>query len=81
MKYDQFFKISKLVLPPRSQSSSVKNEEVSQLNVVIPASSVSVSSTDVIETPNSKHFFMCALDFICFVRFPRKHRQKKREIN
>lgn len=70
MKSDHFLKISKLILPPQPQSSTVHNEDVCQLIYDIPASSVSVSSTDVIETPNSRHFFMCALDFICFVRFP-----------
>jgi len=41
----------------------------------LPPSSASVSSTEDMETPSSRHFFIWALDFMCFVRFPSKQTQ------
>lgn len=42
--------------------------------VILPCSWISVSSI-VTDTPSSRHFFMCALDFMCLVRFPAFKRQ------
>lgn len=42
----------------------------------LPPSSASVSSTEDMETPNSRHFFIWAFDFMCFVRFPTRHTHK-----
>lgn len=50
--------------------SSYTDSQEPKLTGDVPDSSVSASSTDVIATPSSRHFFMWAFDFICFVRFP-----------
>lgn len=52
--------------------SSHKDIQELKLKYDVPDSSISASSTDVIATPSSRHFFMWAFDFICFVRFPIK---------